>query len=138
MYLIFRSVSDRFDVGKSSLHDSFVRVITVLHRLSPTVIKWPEIEQMNRIQLNFGKMSKIGLNNIIGVIDGSYIPIPAPKKSANSYLTRKCFHAITLQGVCDDKLRFIDAFAGYPGSVGDRRIFTNSLIYERILQNKNR
>eukprot|EP00102_Acyrthosiphon_pisum_P019456 XP_016656666.1 PREDICTED: putative nuclease HARBI1 [Acyrthosiphon pisum] len=59
-------------------------------------------------------------------------------QSANSYLTRKCFHAITLQAVCDDKLRIIDAFAGYPGSVGDRRIFTNSLIYERILQNKNR
>ncbi|CAI6354135.1 unnamed protein product [Macrosiphum euphorbiae] len=90
----FRSVSDRFDVGKSSLHDSFVRVTTVLHRLSPTIINWPEIEQMNQIQLNFG--------------------------------------------VCDDKLRFIDAFAGYPGSVGDRRVFTNSLIYERILQNKNR
>lgn len=138
MYLIFRSVSDRFDVDKSSLHDSFVRVTTVLHRLSPTVIKWPEIDQMNQIQLNFGKMSKTGLNNIIGVIDGSYIPIPAPKKSANSYLTRKCFHAITLQDICDDKLRFVDAFAGYPGSVGDRRIFTNSLIYERILQNKNR
>ncbi|KAL5242707.1 hypothetical protein ACI65C_010117 [Semiaphis heraclei] len=128
----------RFDIGKSSLHDNFVRVTTVLHRLSPTIINWPEVEKMNQIQLNFGKMSKTCLNNIIGVIDGSYIAIPAPKKSANSHLTRKCFHAITLQAVCDDKLRIIDAFAGYPGSVGDRRIFTNSLIYERILQNKKR
>jgi len=78
LYLIFRSVSDRFDIGKSSLHDSFVRVTTVLHRLSPTIINWPKVEQMNQIQLNFGKMSKTCLNNIIGVIDGSYIPIPAP------------------------------------------------------------
>ncbi|XP_029340963.1 uncharacterized protein LOC115033103 [Acyrthosiphon pisum] len=74
----FRSVSDRFDIGKSSLHDSFVRVTTVLHRLSPTIINWPEVDQMNQIQLNFSKMSKTCLNNIIGVIDGSYIPIPAP------------------------------------------------------------
>jgi len=101
-------------------------------------MNWPEVEQMNQIQHNFSKMSMTCLNNIIAFIDESYIPIPAPKKSANSYLTRKCFHAITLQAVCNDKLRTIDAFAGYPGSVGDRRIFTNSLIYEQILQNKNR
>jgi len=119
MLLIFRSVSDRFDVGKSTLHDNFVHVVTMLNKLSPTVINWPTVEKMNQIQINFGKMSKTNLNNIIGVIDGSYIPIPAPKKSANSYPTRKCFHAITLQAVCDDKLRIIDAFADYPGSVGD-------------------
>lgn len=74
-------------------------------------------------------MSKAGLDNIIGVIDGFYIPTPALMKFPNAYLTRKCFHAITLQAICDDKLRIIDTFAGYPGSVGDRRILTNSLIY---------
>lgn len=102
------------------------------------IINWPKIEKMHNIQHSFSIMSKTGLSNIIGVIDGSYIPIPAPKKSPNAYLTRKCFHAITLQAICDNKLRIIDAFAGYPGSVGDRRIFTNSLIYQRILQNKDR
>lgn len=94
---------------------------------------------MQNIQHNFNKMSKAGLGNIIDVIDGSYIPIPAPKKSPNAYLTRKCFPAIILQAICDDRLRIIDAyFAGYPGSIGDRRIFTNSLIHQRILKNKDR
>lgn len=115
-----------------------MRVIKVLNKLSPTIINWPKVEKMHNIQNNFNQMSKAGLKNIIGVIDGSYIPIPAPKISPNSYLTRKCFHAITLQDICDDKLRIIDTFAGYPGSVGDRRVFTNSLIYQHILQNKDR
>lgn len=41
----FRSVSDRFDIGKSSLHDSFVHVTTVLNRLSLTVINWSKLNK---------------------------------------------------------------------------------------------
>lgn len=36
---------------------------------------------MNNIQHNFSRISKAGIRNIIGVIDGTYIPIPATKGS---------------------------------------------------------
>ena len=34
--------------------------------------------------------------------------------------------------MCDDNLRFLDVFAGYPGSVHDARVFRNSPLYEAI------
>lgn len=138
MFVFIIDQSDRFDIGKSTLHDSFVCVIIVLNKLSPTIINWPKVEKMHNIQHKFSIMSKAGLNNIIRVIDCSFIPIPASKESPIAHLARKIFYAITLQAICDHKLRITDAFVAYPGSVDDQRIFKNSLIYQYIMQNRNR
>lgn len=81
----------------------------------------------------FRKISNIP--NVIGAIDGSYIPIKAPRIDAEVYVNRKCFHAITLQAICDHSLKFIDCFVGYPSSVSDIRIFKNSDIYKDIISN---
>jgi hypothetical protein len=53
---------------------------------------------------------------IIGSIDGSHIPILAPKRYPNSYVNRKHYYSVLLQGVCDDKMLFVDVYAGEPGS----------------------
>jgi len=34
-------------------------------------------------------------------------------------------------------MRFIDCFAGYPGSVGDLRIFQNNDLWHTVHRNKN-
>lgn len=39
--------------------------------------------------------------------------------------------------MCDSELRFTDCFAGYPGSVSDRRIFRNSDLCLNAEQNVN-
>ncbi|XP_066585431.1 putative nuclease HARBI1 [Prorops nasuta] len=52
---------------------------------------------------------------VVGAIDGSHIPISAPKIHTNSYVNRKKFHSILLQGICDANLRFIDVFVGLCG-----------------------
>lgn len=44
---------------------------------------------------------------------------------------------MVLQAVCDSELRFTDCFAGYPGSVDDRRIFRNSELYLDAEHNVN-
>lgn len=53
------------------------------------------------------------------------------------YKTRKKDYAVVLQAVCDSELRFTDCFAGYPGSVGDRRIFRNSDLFLAAEHNVN-
>lgn len=38
----------------------------------------------------------------------------------------------TLQAICDDQRRFIDAYTGWPGSVSDVRMFRERNIYSYI------
>lgn len=81
-----------------------------------------ELKKTQNIQHNFCKILKAEINNIIGVTDGSYIPIPTSKKPPHANLRRKNVCSITLQAFCDDKLRTIDVsdmYRWYPGSVGN-------------------
>jgi len=41
-----------------------------------------------------------------------------------------------LQAVCDAELRFLDCFAGFAGSVGDRRVFRNSDLWKKVNTNR--
>jgi len=123
-------------MAKSSLSICFVRVINALCTIASQIIKWPQQIEINVITEKFEKISNIP--NVIGAIDGTYIPIKAPKVDAESYINRKCFYAITLQGICDASMKFIDCFAGYPSSVSDVRIFRNSDIYIDVMSNPNR
>ena len=121
-------------MGKSSLFVSFERVIGVLNVIAPRVITWPRGDRLPAIKAAFERMGQ--LPNVIGAVDGTFIQIKAPKDDPEVWVTRKCNYAMTLQGICDPGLRFIDAFVGYPGSVSDTRIFRNSDIYQHITTNR--
>lgn len=112
-----------------------MRIIKVLNELAPRIIYWPVGERAEEVKAGFYRMAQI--QNVIGAVDGTFIPIKAPTVDAHSYVTRKCNHAITLQGICDHQLKLTDVFVEYPGSVSDARIFLNSPIYSRI-QNETR
>lgn len=70
-------MGERFDMGKSSANDSFMRVIKALNDIVEDVIIWPR--EGRRITVN-EKFQCIGrLPHVIGAIDGTNIPIKAPK-----------------------------------------------------------
>ncbi|KYN50612.1 Putative nuclease HARBI1 [Trachymyrmex cornetzi] len=131
----YRSIASRFDVGKSSLFACFVRVIKALNKIAPKMIVWPTEDEAIRIEQGFSCFA--GIRGVIGAIDGTFVPIKAPKENAEVYINRKCFYGITLQGICDDKMKFTDCFTGYPSSVSDVRIFKNSDIYTQFINNSN-
>jgi hypothetical protein len=117
-------------MGKSSLSKAFFRIINALNKIAAKVIKWPSGAEIRIIKEKFYNCA--GVDNVIGAIDGTFVPIKAPKCDPEVYVTRKCNHAITLQAVCDPKLKFTDCFVGYPGSVSDTRIFRNSDLYNSV------
>lgn len=135
MFFFCRSVGSRFDLGKSTLSAIFMRVVTALNEISPEIIFWPNNEQRQQIILSF--RTSVGIEGIVGAIDGTYIPIKAPSANAEVYINRKCFHAITLQVICDNKMSILDCFAGYPSRVSDVRIFRNSPIHEECMNHPN-
>lgn len=126
---MFRSVGDRFDMGKSSLEVCFQRIISALEQLSPTVIKWPTSCPSTSQSASATMGCTYGFPNTIGAIDGTHVPIKAPNDHGEAYVNRKKTHSIVLQAVCNHEMKFIDCFAGYPGSVHDARILRNSPLF---------
>lgn len=53
-------------------------------------------------------------------------------------MTYKKKYAMVLQAVCLPSLEFSDCFAGYPGSVGDLRVFRNSPLFLEVNENYRR
>ncbi|XP_060557268.1 LOW QUALITY PROTEIN: uncharacterized protein LOC132717730 [Ruditapes philippinarum] len=70
-----------------------------------------------------------GIDNIVGVIDGTHIPIVNCPGGENDYINRKGFPSVQLQLVVDDNLMIMDAYVGWPGSTHDARVLRNSAFF---------
>ncbi|KAB0803254.1 hypothetical protein PPYR_00224 [Photinus pyralis] len=128
----FRSVASRFNVSKSTCWDILQRTSKRLLNVNALygIIKWPTEEEALLTMQSFERRSHFP--GILGCIDGSHIKILAPQHSPNSYVNRKHFHSILVQGVCNHKRMFIDLYAGEPGSLHDSNLFSKSDLCERI------
>ena len=123
-----RSVSDRFNVTKSSVFRIVRRIChAIVNNLAAQFICWPSGERLKQVTEQFQR--KKGLPHCIGAIDGTHIPIKAPYDNPEQYVNRKKFHSVQLQGVCDAD-RFFTVYCAYPGSVHDARVLRNSPLYQ--------
>ncbi|XP_071582365.1 putative nuclease HARBI1, partial [Temnothorax nylanderi] len=118
---VYRSVADRFGLCKDTIWKCVFNVAYVLQEHAENYIKWPQHYELLRIQEQFAAMSNFP--GVVGVIDGCHIPISAPIEYPNSYINRKGFHSIILQGICDHTMKFINVFTGICGSVHDARVW---------------
>lgn len=69
-----------------------------------------------------------------GAIDGSHIPVKSPALNHTDYYNRKGYYSIVLQAIVDDEYLFRDVMVGYPGSVHDARVLSNSSVYRKANQ----
>lgn len=126
----FRSVADRFGVSKDTIWRCVFNVAYTLQQRVQNYIKWPQVHEILNIQEEFATISNFP--GVVGVIDGCHIPISSPTEHPISYINRKGFHSILLQGICDNKMKFIDVFAGICDSVHDARVWRLSDIKNMI------
>lgn len=129
----FREIADRFGLSMSTTHNCLTRVIEFLCSIKEEIIKWPNIQRRRTIQNAFA--SNDGIEGAIGAIDGSHIEIAKPKENQDSYINRKGFASLLLQGVVDHEKIFIDVFCGEPGSLHDARLLRRSALYAKMLDN---
>lgn len=66
------------------------------------------------------------------MLDGSHIPIVAPKQNHVSYINRKGFHSVILQGTCNEKKEFIHCYSGEVGSVHDALVLRRSQLLQTL------
>ncbi|KAK5639435.1 hypothetical protein RI129_011927 [Pyrocoelia pectoralis] len=124
----FRGVADRFGVSSSTAWHCLYRICRKLLIVNSVhkIISLRNQNGFNAIMDRFHR--KTGFPGIVGAIDGSHIPIIAPKENHTSYINRKSFHSVLLQGICDDKQLFMDCYAGEAGSIHDACMFRRSEI----------
>ncbi|XP_043472466.1 putative nuclease HARBI1 [Leptopilina heterotoma] len=106
-------------------------VSQVLNALSGEYIKWPEANNFHQVARDFRNAG--GFPNVLAAVDGCHIEIRAPSADAGSYVNRKGFHSLLLQGMCDSQGRFLDVFAGVCGSVHDNRLFEMSPMGQQLI-----
>ncbi|KAK6299820.1 hypothetical protein J4Q44_G00298530 [Coregonus suidteri] len=107
-------ISDRFDVSKSTVKACFQRVIEAVSHLSARVIVWPTGAGAQEVISGFATAAKFP--GVIGAIDGTHIPIKAPREYPETNVNQKSFHSMHLQAVCDNKMIFTSVLSAYPDS----------------------
>ncbi|WAR20097.1 HARB1-like protein [Mya arenaria] len=50
-------------------------------------------------------IGNVRIPNIIGAVDGTLVPILAPKDNGVAFICRKGYHAINVMAVCDHEMR---------------------------------
>ena len=128
-------IADSFRVGVSSVHRIVLESCQALKAICKDVfIRWPSPSQMQAISENFKALH--GILFVVGAINGSHIPIVAPKAYATDYYCRKGFHSLLLQAVVDHSCCFWDYDIGWCDSIHDYNLFYKSHIGKYCLNGK--
>ncbi|KAL0849987.1 hypothetical protein ABMA28_011902 [Loxostege sticticalis] len=117
----YRSVCEKFGVGRATALRCVRRVSLALHSIAPKFIQWPKGERAAEVMADYERHS--AFPKVIGCIDGTHIKIDAPKFDSDSYINRKGTHSVQVQAVCTRDLLFTSVYAGHVGSVHDARVF---------------
>ena len=101
------------------------KFFTALLRIANDFIKFPKTEAETRQSIQeFQDISRFP--QVVGALDGSHIPIRAPKEDPNEYVNRKSVHSIVLQGVAGVNGKFLHVSTGCAGSIYDARVLPMS------------
>ncbi|XP_042349776.1 putative nuclease HARBI1 [Plectropomus leopardus] len=126
----YRVVSRSFGIPRTTVHDMVHKVSRKLLKILKRVIHLPSAAELEDMGNEIARLAgSPAFSRAVGSIDGCHIRIKPPSLDAQCYLNRKLFPSIQLQAVCDHRGRYLDIFAGYPGSVHDSRVLKNSPLY---------
>jgi len=116
-----------FRVAESTVYRIFWRVVTAICNKYEITQSY-DLEELKRLEGEFRSRSeKQVLAGCVGCIDGLLIKIRQPSDTETAhpkrYYSRKCFHAINIQAVCDVHGRFTTFEARGPGSMSDKQVW---------------
>lgn len=126
----YRTISHLFGVGMST-------VCIVVHEVCKVIVdsllsKYIRIPHGNdAMEVVRGFEERWGFPQCFGAVDGTHIPILPPCNTPTDYYNRKGFHSIVVQALVDYQYRFMNVYVGWPGSVHDARILSNSEVFQK-------
>ena len=126
----YRTIGHLFGLARSTVCEDRSGNLYHHRTFPPTQIQFPSGSRLD--DLVDGFLTKWGVPQCVGAIDGCHVPIACPVMNHTDYYNRKGWYSMILQGVVDHSYRFIDIDIGWPGSVHDARVFAHSSIHEKI------
>ena len=122
---------DLHGVSQSSVSRIVEAVSTAMSLRAANLIKFPtSAAEQRQIIADFYKLADFP--SVLGCIDGTQVPILAPRENEHVYVCRKGYHSLNVQVVCDAKLRFLNIVAKWPGSSHDSFMWRNSNLYNYL------
>ena len=73
--------------------------------------------------------------NVVGAIDGTHIPIRAPKENHEDYFNRKHYYSFIVQGIVDASGTYLSVSTGFPGSMHDAHVLRLSNFWSLAEEN---
>ncbi|KAI4468069.1 hypothetical protein MML48_2g00013127 [Holotrichia oblita] len=97
----YRDVADRFGITLAGLYNILTRVADFILTMKSDVIRLPNNIEKDRTKQHY--LEQKGFPGIIGSIDGSHIRIDKPLQDKDSYINRKQYFSIHMQGIANEK-----------------------------------
>ncbi|XP_042306734.1 protein ANTAGONIST OF LIKE HETEROCHROMATIN PROTEIN 1-like [Sceloporus undulatus] len=124
----YRSVADRFGVGRSTVGEVFIEVCLAIEKL--LLKKMVALKEPEEVMAGFAEM---GFPNCVGIMDRTHIPILCTVRKGTS-ISQKGFFPMLLQGTMDHKGRFINIELSWCGKDGNASFFRNLMLYDAMDQ----
>jgi hypothetical protein len=122
-----KQLCENLGMGKGSISNYVDRGVKAILSLRDQCFFWPSEEE--RLEISSRIKSRYFFKNCVGIIDGTHLGLSTrPENCGEEYFTRKGQYALSALIIVDDKKRIRHASVGWPGSVHDNRIWSNSRI----------
>ncbi|GJY29761.1 protein antagonist of like heterochromatin protein 1 [Tanacetum coccineum] len=123
------SVGASFGVGQSTVSQVTWRFIEAMEERGRHHLKWPDDENLEKIKSRFE--SKFNLVNCCGAIDASHIIMTLPAvQTSDDWCDQVNNYSMLVQGIVDDKSRFLDIVTGWPGGLNIPKLLKFSGFYK--------
>ncbi|CAG2241473.1 HARBI1 [Mytilus edulis] len=97
----YSEVGDLHGISKASVSRCITRISKAIVS-EMNHIKFPSTEdEINVVKREFYRIAKV--SNVIGAVDGTLIPIIAPKENEVAYVCRKGYYSLNIQGSCEPR-----------------------------------
>jgi len=91
-----KAAGDAEYMSQPSLNRHFHQVVDALCNRKDRFIQFPTDPAVLKV-ISKGFYDFAGFPNVVGIVDGTQIPIYKPHKNAENYVNRKGFHSLNMQ-----------------------------------------
>lgn len=131
----YLSTGDKFGVSEALAHRTVWEFIDAMIVKFPHKVSFPTGNALHQVMKGFESLRN--LLKCYGAIDCTHILIStASTADYKAYFDRNKQRSVILQAVVDSQGRFLDVYAGQPGSVSDMRVFSLSDIAENLYRDR--